>query len=211
MSRGRQGKFSLFPRLVYVTILGAMRYSLAVIVAAATIAGAARAQDVPNRADAIEIRKQFMNDLDTLHAKFTALANAIPAEKYSWRPAPGVRSIGEVFMHVSSEFYVWAPIAYGAKASPVIGTTSDAVMKQYESKSTKADVLKALKDGFAYTRSSIDGLDPNALVGTRKLYDGQLTGTIIEASFGMAGDLHEHLGQLIAYARMNGITPPWSK
>jgi len=189
----------------------AMRYSLAVIVAAATIAGAARAQDVPNRADAIEIRKQYMNDLDTLHSKFTALANAIPAEKYSWRPAPGVRSIGEAFMHVSSEFYVWAPISFGAKASPVISGTSDAVMKQYEAKSTKADVLKALKEGFAYTRSSIDGLDPSALVGTRKLYDGQLTGTIIEASYGMAGDLHEHLGQLIAYARMNGITPPWSK
>ncbi len=211
MSGGRQQTFCHFPGPVSVTILWTMRTSFAVIVAVAAMSGVVRAQDVPNRADAIEIRKQFMNDLDTLHSKFTALANAIPAEKYSWRPAPGVRSIGEVFMHVSSEFYIWAPISFGAKASPVISGTSDAVMKQYEAKSTKADVLKALKDGFAYTRSSIDGLDPNALVGTRKLYDGQLTGTIIEASYGMAGDLHEHLGQLIAYARMNGITPPWSK
>jgi hypothetical protein len=188
-----------------------MRYSLAVIVAAAAIAGAAHAQDVPNRADAVEIRKQYVNDLDTLHAKFTALANAIPAEKYSWRPAPGVRSVGEVFMHVASEFYVWAPISFGAKASPVIGGTGDAVMKPFEAKSTKDDVLKALKEGFAYTQSSINGLDPSALVGKRKLFDGQLNGTIIEASYGMDGDLHEHLGQLIAYARMNGITPPWSK
>ncbi len=180
---------------------------MAVIVALSTVAGAARAQSVPNLADAIEVRKQFMLDLDTLHAKFTALANAIPAEKYSWRPAPGVRSVGEVFMHVASEFYVWTPISFGAKASPVIGSTSDAVMKQYESKSTKADVLRALKEGFAYTQSSISGLDPSALVGTRKLYDGQFTGTIIESSYGMSGDLHEHLGQLIAYARMNGITP----
>jgi hypothetical protein len=152
-----------------------------------------------------------VNDLDTLYTKFTALANAIPAEKYSWRPAPGVRSVGEVFMHVASEFYVWAPISFGAKASPVISGTSDAVMKQFESKSTKADVLKALKDGFAYTQSSIDGLDPNSLVGKQKLFGGQFTGTIIESSYGMSGDLHEHLGQLIAYARMNGIAPPWSK
>jgi hypothetical protein len=187
-----------------------MRYLLAVIIMLGAT-GTVRAQDVPNRADAIEIRKQYVTDLDTLYAKFTALANAIPAEKYAWRPAPGVRSVGEVFMHVASEFYVWAPISFGAKASPVISGTSDAVMKQWESKSTKADVLKALKDGFAYTQSSINGLDPNELVGKQKLYGGQFTGTIIETSYGMAGDLHEHLGQLIAYARVNGITPPWSK
>jgi hypothetical protein len=184
---------------------------MAVIVALAATSGVALAQDVPNRADAVEIRKQYVNDLDTLYTKFTALANAIPAEKFSWRPAPGVRSVGEVFMHVASEFYVWAPISFGAKASPVISGTSDAVMKQFEAKSTKADVLKALKDGFAYTQSSINGLDASALVGTRKLFDGQFTGTIIASSYGMDGDLHEHLGQLIAYARMNGITPPWSK
>jgi DinB superfamily len=192
-----------------------MRNSWAVIIALGAMSGTtartAHAQDVPNREAAVQVRKEFMNDLDTLHTKFTALANAIPAEKFSWRPAPGVRSIGEVFMHVSSEFYVWAPISFGAKASPAISGTSDAVMKQYESKSTKADVMAALKSSFAYTQSSINGLDPSALVGTRKLYGGQFTGTIIQTSFGMAGDLHEHLGQLIAYARMNGITPPWSK
>jgi hypothetical protein len=114
-------------------------------------------------------------------------------------------------MHVSSEFYVWVPLTFGAKRSAVFSGTSDAIMKQYESKSTKDDVLKALKDGFAYSQSSINGLDPNSLVGTRKLYDGHFTGTIIQSSDGMAGDLHEHLGQLIAYARMNGVTPPWSK
>ncbi len=190
-----------------------MRNSFVVLIALSAISTAAtvRAQDVPNRETAVQVRKEFMNDLDTMYTKFTALANAIPAEKYAWRPAPGVRSIGEVFMHVSSEFYVWAPISFGAKASPAISGTSDAVMKQYESKSTKADVVAALKNSFAYTQSSINGLDPNSLVGTRKFYDGQFTGTIIQTSYGMAGDLHEHLGQLIAYARMNGIKPPWSK
>ena len=200
-----------FPCRVFVTIVKAMRYSLAVIVTLAALSSAARAQDVPNREAAVQVRKEFVNDLDTMYTKFYALANAIPAEKYSWRPAPGVRSIGEVFMHVASEFYVWSPISFGAKASPVINGTSDEVMKQYEQKSTKADVLKALKEGFAYTQSSINGLDPNSLVGTRKLYNGQFTGTIIQTSYGMAGDLLEHLGQLIAYARTNGVTPPWSK
>src|SRR5579872_3342298 len=159
-----------------------MRYALIVAVAVAATTGVVRAQDVPNREAATEVRKQFLNDLDTLYTKFYALANAFPAEKYSWRPAPGVRSVGEVFMHVASEYYVWSPISFGAPASPVIGGTSDAVMKKFEANSSKPAVLKALKEGIAYTQSSIGGLNPNALVGTRKLYNGQFTGTIIESS-----------------------------
>lgn len=188
-----------------------MRYAWMVAVAVAATTGVVQAQDVPNRGAAVEVRKQFLNDVDTLYTKFYALANAFPAEKYSWRPAPGVRSVGEVFMHVASEYYVYSPIAFGAPASPSFGGTSDADMKKYEQNATKPVVLKALKEGLAYTQSSIGGLDPNALVGTKKLFNGQFTGTIIETSDGMAGDLHEHLGQLIAYARINGITPPWSK
>jgi hypothetical protein len=188
-----------------------MRYAWMVAFAVAAASGVARAQDVPNREAATEVRTQFLKDLTATYKKFYALANVFPAEKYSWRPAPGVRSVGEVFMHVASEYYVWSPISFGAPASPVISGTSDEVMKKFEANSSKPAVLKALKEGFAYTESSIGGLDPNSLVGTKKLYDGQFTGTIIESSYGMSGDLHEHLGQLIAYARMNGITPPWSK
>jgi uncharacterized damage-inducible protein DinB len=169
---------------------------------------AAQAQ-VPNTTDAVEIRKQFTNDLDTLYTKFYALANAIPEDKYAWRPAPGVRSIGEVFMHVASEFYVWTPLSYGAKPSPVIPDQSDSSMHKFEMMSTKADVLKHLKASFAYTQATLAALPPSSLAGGKKLFGG--TYTIIETSFGMGGDLHEHLGQLIAYARENGIKPPWSK
>lgn len=147
-------------------------------------------------------------DLDTLQSKFVALSEAIPAEKYSWRPAPGVRSIGEALMHVASEYYVYAPMSYGATRSPVIPRGPEA-FKTFESKSTKADVQKHLKEGFAYMKQQIEGLDPAAITGTKKIFGGDRT--IIESSFIMSGDLHEHLGQLIAYARSNGVTPPWSK
>ena len=167
-----------------------------------------RAQDVPNRDAAVEVRRQFMADLDTLESKFLALAEAIPAEKYAWRPAPGVRSVGEVFMHVASEFYVYTPLAYGATSSPVVGHGREAFQK-FEAMSTKPEVLKHLREGFTYTRQTVGTLDPGAITGTRKLFGGDHT--IVETSFGMAGDLHEHLGQLIAYARMNGVKPPWSK
>jgi len=182
----------------------------AALIAAMSLAGAgvAAAQAVPNRESAVEIRKRYLMDLDTLQSKFLALAEAIPAEKYAWRPAPGVRSIGEAFMHVASEYYVYAPMAYGATRSPVIPRGPEA-FKAFESTSTKADAVKHLKEGSAYMKQQLEGLDPAAITGTQKLFGGDHT--IIETSFIMSGDLHEHLGQLIAYARMNGVAPPWSK
>ena len=186
-----------------------MRMSaVAAALALTATAGAAAAQDVPNRESALEIRAKFVTDLDTLQSKFLALAEAIPANKYAWRPAPGVRSIGEAFMHVASEYYVYTPMSYGAAPSPVIARGREALQK-FEAQSTKADVMKHLKEGFAYTKQTVEGLDAPAITGTKKIFGGDRT--IIESSFIMSGDLHEHLGQLIAYARVNGIKPPWSK
>ena len=163
---------------------------------------------VPNRESAVEVRKQFLADLDTLQSKFLALAEAFPANKYAWRPAPGVRSVGEAFMHVASEWYVFAPMAYGAARSPVIPRGQDS-FKKFESMSRKDDVVKHLKEGFAFAKQSISGIDEGQLAGSHKLFGGDHN--IVETSFAMTDDLHEHLGQLIAYARMNGVTPPWSK
>jgi len=189
---------------------GVRRWAAALAVAAgwAGLTAAAQAQAVPDRASAVEVRKQYLLDLDTLQSKFLALAEAFPAEKYSWRPAPGVRSVGEVFMHVASEYYIYTPMSFGAARSPVIAKGQPAV-EAFEKMSTKDDVLKHLKEGFAYAQSAVNGVDPAALVGQQKLFGGNYT--IIETSLGMAADMHEHLGQLIAYARTNGIKPPWSK
>lgn len=189
-----------------------MRARLAVAALALVIAAPPTrvlAQDgVPNREAAAEVRKQFLSDLDTLQSKFLALAEAFPADKYSWRPSQGVRSVGEVFMHVASEFYVYAPLAYGAARSPVIPRGAES-FKNFEAMSTKDDVLKHLREGFAYAKQQINSVDATQLTGSRKLFGGDHN--IIETSFAMTDDLHEHLGQLIAYARMNGVAPPWSK
>ena len=184
--------------------------SITLMAAIALVAPASRlaAQDVPNRESALEVRKRFVTDLDTLQSKFLALAEAFPADKYSWRPGAGVRSVGEAFMHVASEYYVFAPMAYGAAPSPVVGRGREA-FKTFEGTATKETAIKHLKEGFAYTKQALTGLDAAQITGTKKLFGQDLT--IVETSFIMSGDLHEHLGQLIAYARMNGIKPPWSK
>ena len=181
-------------------------FSAAVFAAAA--ARPLAAQEAITRDAALEIRKQFVADLDSLQSKFLQLANAIPEDKYSWRPGAGVRSIGEAFMHVASEYYVYTPMSYGAPPSPVVGHEQDS-FKKFESMSTKADVLKHLNEGFAYMRQSLTGLDPVAITGTKKLFGKDRT--IAETTLIMSDDLHEHLGQLIAYSRMNGIRPPWSR
>jgi uncharacterized damage-inducible protein DinB len=173
-----------------------------------SVSRAAQAQAAPNADAARAIRAQFLDDLDTLHTKLLALAEAIPADKYSWRPAPGVRSVGEAFMHSASEFYTFAPASFGAQRSPIIERSREGFQK-FEANSTKPDVLKHLKEGFAYTKQALAALPDTSIAGKRKLFGGEHT--IIETSFAMTDDLHEHLGQLIAYARMIGVTPPWSK
>jgi len=185
------------------SILVAMHVALAVSIAAPKLAAQA-----PDRASAIEVRKRFVDDLDSLQAKMLQLANAFPEDKYAWRPGAGVRSVGEAFMHVASEYYVFTPMAYGAARSPVIPPGPES-FKKFEASSTKADVLKNLNDGFAYMRTNLMALPPERITGTQKLFGGERT--IIETSTIMTADLHEHLGQLIAYARVNGIKPPWSK
>jgi hypothetical protein len=182
----------------------------AALVLASLLAAAvpAAAQDVPSRESAIEIRARFLAELETMRGKFVALAEAIPAEKYSWRPAPGVRSIGEAFMHVASEFYYYVPLAYGAQPSPVIQRGRENFVK-FEASSSKADVMKHLPESFAYTKQAIEGLAPAAITGKIRVFGQE--GTIIESTLAMSGDLHEHMGQLIAYARSNNVKPPWSK
>jgi hypothetical protein len=183
-------------------------WALAGMLAFAAGAHAGAAQDVPDRAAAAEVRKQFTADLDTLQRKFLALATAFPAATYAWRPAPGVRSVGEAFMHVASEFYVYTPLAYGATPSPVVVANREGLQK-FETMSTKPEVLTHLTNGFEYAKRTIAALDPSALAGTHQLFGADRT--IVETSFAMTADLHEHLGQLIAYARVNHVTPPWSR
>ena len=173
-------------------------------------AGRLIAQQAPNRDAAVELRKQFMTDLDTLQSKFLALAEAIPADKYAWRPAPGVRSVGEVFMHVASEYYVFTPMSFGAPRSPVIMRGQGRVQELREHRRGRTDVQKHLVEGFAYTKDASHGNSTRLTGGNPQAVRTATTPSSKRRS-AWAADLHEHLGQLIAYSRMLGVNPPWSK
>jgi len=145
-------------------------------------------------------RAEFLQDLDDVQKKIVDLAAAMPADKYSWRPAPGVRSVSEVFMHIAGGNY------YGATFVGVKTPIYDE--RAFENINDKDRVRADLKKSFAHLRKAILNTSDADLDKTIKMFG---TDTTTRAAFMQAlVHLHEHLGQSIAYARMNGVVPPWS-
>ena len=166
-------------------------------------AAPAPAQDLTPES-AAALKSAFMADIEVMRGKFLGLAEAFPAETYTWRPMEGVRSVSEVLMLIASEGYGFVPMALGAPTA----------MSREESQALneitdKAEVIDHLNKGFDYAREQLETLDPATLVGARNLFGQERTTPAIMMLVG--GDMHEHLGQLIAYARTNRIVPPWSR
>ena len=180
--------------------------SLAAIVCLA--ATPARAQDVINKEGAALVKASFIGDLENVRAKFVALAEAFPQDKYTWRPMEGVRSVSEVFMLAAFEGYNFIPTSFGAKGAN-LGTREEAA--KLRTLTDKAQVIEHLNKGFAHAKAELTALDPATLTAKRKIVISPNPLAVTDIALGIGGDLHEHLGQMIAYARMNHIVPPWSK
>jgi len=149
-----------------------------------------------------DIKGQTLVDLQDLQKKFTKLADAVPADKYGWRPAEGVRSIGEVYLHVTQANYGFMKIL-GA-TPPVTFDTKD-----FEKSTTdKAKIIEQLNASFEYARNTIGKLTNADLQKALKEFGPDANwGDVLYIT---AAHDHEHLGQSIAYARSNGIVPPWT-
>ena len=138
--------------------------------------------------------------------KFVGLAEAFPADKYAWRPMEGVRSVAEVLMLAAMEGYSFIPNSFGGKPANLGSREEAATLRTL---SDKAQVVDHVKKGFDHAKKELEALDPSAMTGKRKVMGMDMSAS--QAALGVGGDLHEHLGQLIAYARTNHIVPPWSK
>jgi hypothetical protein len=180
--------------------------TLALVLAVLAASSPARAQDVMSKDAAAAVKASFVADLETLRGKFVGLAEAFPQDKYTWRPMDGVRSVSEVLMLAAFEGYAFIPSSFGGKPAD-LGTREEA--GKLRTLTDKAQVIQHLNKGFAHAKSTLEGLDAATLTGKRKVMGMDLS--VADASLAIGGDLHEHLGQLIAYARMNHIVPPWSK
>ncbi len=180
---------------------------LTALAAAPVITNSLLAQDVLDLKSAAEIRTQFLADLDTVHVKIMALAQAIPEAKYTWQPAPGTRTVANALMHVATEWYVWVPMTVGGKPPAGFGAPREAIPK-LEQLTAKAEVIDHLTKGWEHGRQQVLAADLSTLLASRQL--GARSITLTQFAFAMAGDLHEHLGQLVTYARSVGVVPPWS-
>jgi uncharacterized damage-inducible protein DinB len=130
-----------------------------------------------------------------------ALAEATPADKFSWRPAPGVRSTSEVYMHiVIANFHLLS--VTGAKEP-------DVTLDMEKTVTSKAEVIDWLKRSLAAVTEARAHLKPADYA--RKVTIDHKTVTVDGMYLRIIVHANEHEGQLIAYARMNGIVPPWSK
>jgi hypothetical protein len=176
----------------------------AALAATAALSAPARAQDAISKDAAAAVKASFIADLDGLKAKFVGLAEAFPQDKYTWRPMEGVRSVSEVLLLAAQEGYAFVPTSFGGKAG-----ASREDMAAMRTMTDKAKIIEHLNKAFAHAKMELEAADPSTLTGKRQVM-GQ-SRNAIETAMAIAGDLHEHLGQMIAYARTNHIVPPWSK
>jgi len=144
------------------------------------------------------IQNAYASDAGKLSEKFSGLARVM-AEKYDWKPGPGVRSAGDVFNLIVVENGMLTRVLTGAvapasKPAPISDPTK---------------LQDALKGSYAELQNAIRSLSDSDLKASVKLFGRDMTKQ--DAVMLLIADQHEHLGQSIAYARVNGIVPPWSK
>ena len=179
------------------------------LAAAALLAFATPAEaQQPQRAG---LMGDLIKDVTAVQAKLVGLARAIPEDKQGWRPSPDVRSTGEVFLHVASDNY-FIPAGMGVQPPAATGITATdfAALTRFEKQRMSRDAMvSAMEASFAHlTRAMAD--TPDARLEEKVKFFGQDM-TVRQVWLLTATHLHEHLGQLIAYARANQVTPPWSQ
>ena len=159
------------------------------------------AQD-PAKTAGAEFRSEFLGQLSDIEKKVLDLAEAMPADKYSWRPEEGVRSVSEVYVHIASANYLFPKIAGLKPPEGAMGQDFEKTITE------KSKVIEYVKKSFAYVREAITNTSDADLAKPAKMF-GQET-NVQNVYFTCATHMHEHLGQSIAYARMNHIVPPWT-
>jgi uncharacterized damage-inducible protein DinB len=156
------------------------------------------------------VAADLREDVEQVEKKLIDLARAIPEEKYSWRPGAGVRSVAEVLLHISADNYLM-PSAIGFPAdaaSGVKGSDYNTALAFEKKTLNKAATIAELERSFAYLKKHLSDTGPAQMAQPVSMFGMSITGQ--KAWILTTTHLHEHLGQLIAYARSNGVVPPWS-
>jgi uncharacterized damage-inducible protein DinB len=177
---------------------------LASILNASAVAVHAQTPDnsTDSTAPSYDMKAQALLDLQAVNKKCVDLAQALPTDKLTWRPSPDTRSFAEVFLHVAGERYGFLSM---------LGVTPPAGFKpgQFDKSTIERErIVEALNQSWDFTNKAINGMSNADFAKLLpKLGPQANEGDVV---YFLVADAHEHLGQLVAYARQNGITPPWT-
>lgn len=168
---------------------------LGTLAAAAPVAAQAAPSTTPGFV--AEVMLQFEGSME----KFVALAEAMPVDKYGWSPGPGTMTVAKVFAHVARYNYLYPATSLGVPAPG--GRAEDAA----EDLTDKAELVARLRESGDHLRKVVRGLaDPSRVT---EQYGRAVPQWSVLLQ--LVAHMNEHLGQAIAYARMNGVVPPWSR
>jgi len=178
--------------------------TIAVLLTLSSIPGMAQVNPYKDPTPGVSgYRAEVLAEVRIQEDKFTRLADAIPAPKYTWRPADDIRSIAEVFLHVATANYN-IPKMFGSQ--PPTGLDTKGLEK---STTDKTKVISILKDSFAHSREAIVKMPDADLEKSMDWFGGKNTERGILLF--MTRHTAEHLGQSISYARLVGVVPPWTE
>lgn len=180
-----------------ITALKALR-GLAPLCLALAAAPPAASQSLP------DFRDEFQGQFEASARKLVALAEAMPAETYGWRPMEGVASVATVYMHIARYNYMYPEQNMGVP-SPM----GEQEYGRWEDEVTdKDEVVRILSASMDHVRSLVKDMSDEELASATRLYGRDVAKLAV--LFQLITHMNEHLGQSIAYARMNRVVPPWS-
>ncbi|HET8827075.1 MAG TPA: DinB family protein [Terriglobales bacterium] len=166
------------------------------------MAGTAPAQATDSSAPTYDMKAQALLDLEGVQKKFVDLANAVPADKFGWKPSEDTRSFAEVLMHVAGERYQILKLMGAMPPADFNGKTFE------KSTTDKAQIIAELDKTWAFAKQTIGGMSNADFAKLLpKLGPQANAGDVV---YILVADAHEHLGQAITYARVNGVVPPWT-
>ena len=176
--------------------------TLLLVLAAALALPAAGEQHESMEAELSGFLADFQGDFDFSNGRIVELAQAIPADKYGWRPAEGVRSVSEVFVHVAGANFFFAG-QFGVDMPEGFGMDAEQTI------TAKDDVVAMLEKSQGHIHQAARNAAGKDLDETVNMFGRDRTWRSVLMI--VSGHGHEHLGQAIAYARSNGVVPPWSQ
>ena len=152
---------------------------------------------------ATDYRDEFLSHFGRSSMKMTRLAAAMPESVYTWSPGEGVMSVARVYMHIARYNYLYLDGSLGITAPEGVD------WRNFESVSDKATIEAALAASIEHVRQHVAAMSEDDLTRMTTLYGREVPGWAV--LFQLLSHMNEHVGQSVAYARMNGVVPPWSR